>query len=100
MSFEFRYGRITPRGTSRKVPQVRWIHVRDDGTEQDFPCEPEGVPSICVKVNGQSSTWVDEETCTYDHGEDPAPPPKGGGWVRGVRTGGSTTWIRRRELRL
>ena len=97
MTFEFRHGKITPRGTSRKVPQVRWVHVDADGVEKDFPCEPDGVPCLCVKVEFQTSQFVEESTRTYLNGDDVAPPP-GRGWVQAGKNKEGTLWIRRRSL--
>jgi hypothetical protein len=80
-----------------KLPKVRWIHVNDDGSELNYPFEPDNVPSPCVKITSQTSQWVDEETRTRDaENGDMKPPPGRGGWINAVRSGGSTRWIRRR----
>jgi hypothetical protein len=46
------------------LPRTRWIHVRDDGTEEDFLAEPESVPTLRVKVEFQNAQFVEESTET------------------------------------
>ena len=82
--------------------RTRWVHVRPDGSEQDFDFEPSDEPTICVTAEYQTDPrWIDETTRTYfnvvNDINEPAPPP-GKGWVQGLKTRTGHWWYRRRWL--
>lgn len=79
------------------LPRTRWVHVLPDGTEQDFIAEPEGLPTLRVKVEQKNPRFVEESTETYFNDGEPAPPP-GRGWVQGLRTKTGHRWFRRKWL--
>jgi hypothetical protein len=74
-----------------RLPKIRWVHFCDDGTEQNYPYEPDNFKTLCVKITSQTAHYVDEETRTFDNGDEPAPPPKGRGWIRAIRSNGNPT---------
>jgi hypothetical protein len=79
------------------LAKVRFVHVCEDGTERDYLAEPEGVPTLKVKVERVDARFVEESTETFFNNGEAAPPP-GRGWVQGLKTKTGHRWFRRRWL--
>lgn len=47
------------------MSDVRWVHVNSDNTEVNYDSEPEGIPTLRVKVISRSRKFIEEECETW-----------------------------------
>jgi hypothetical protein len=73
-------------------PITYWLHVNDDGSEQQFNRPPNDVLSLTVTRSGKfetTSTWD-----RFGNGGMATVRPRGEGWTLVARKNGFSTWKR------
>lgn len=60
-----------------RVHALRWVHVREDGSEISYPSPPKDIPTLQVKIVAIGDGYIVEQT-----GAPKWITPPGKGWVR------------------